>query len=329
MGTFIFLLVTFAVLVVLMMTNSKHNASRPGLQKQCIRWTTSAAEEFEISQRARIISESTELVNNSKNFETRISRLELVITHLEEILKKYPHRTELKTELDKAYSHRMPLYTAAVEEKIEKCMSKSRGMKTVNAKINAANSALQAVNEGLSSFYTNKETLQDYAETIKQYIHDISNSIASNNENGICAKERVGNTLITTTRYADGRINTNFSHVPPKVDGIPTHELAEPHKDDMRTMLECCEAEMARYKSSSEPPAPYCFWRVAVLAKKAKDYALEVKICETYLAVTEELRARPDFDPRFPGITASPRTDELRKRLPKAKAMLATKQQEV
>lgn len=139
----------------------------------------------------------------------------------------------------------------------------------------------------------------------------------------IVSKERTGNTLIETTTYADGRSTAVFKHVPPKVNGVPTYELAATSKDDIQVMLKCCNAEMKRYKSSGEPPAPYCFWRLAVLAKKLKDYALEVNVCETYLTVTEELRARPDFDPRFPGITASPRTDDLRKRLPKARAMLA------
>lgn len=323
MGTFTVLLVLLAVLIVFMKIKPKESASHPNWPKQSMSWTSSAAEEFEVSQRARVISESTELVNNSKNFETRISRLELIIMHLEEILKKYPHRTELIAELEKAYSHRMPLYTAAIEEKVEKYMAKSRSMKTTEAKMKSANAALNAVEEGVNLLYTNKETLHGYAKIIKQYIYDIANTSSSAIKDFNTSEERVGNTLITTIQHLDGNVTTNFSHIPPKVNGTPTYELAVPHKDDLNTMLECCNAEMKRYKSSGEPPAPYCFWRLAVLAKKSKDYALEVNVCETYLAVTEELRARPDFDPRFPGITASPRTDDLRKRLPKARAMLA------
>lgn len=140
--------------------------------------------------------------------------------------------------------------------------------------------------------------------------------------NPVIIEERVGNTLITTTEHSDGCKSTIISHVPTGVDGTPTYDLAEQHKDDLEMMRRCCDAEMERYKSSGEPPAPFYFWRVAVLAKKIKDYALEVKICEEYLAVVKELRTSPDYDPRFPGISASPRTEDMKKRLPKAKAML-------
>lgn len=132
-----------------------------------------AAEEFEVAQRARVITESIDLVNNSKNFETRISRLEIAISHLEEINRKYPHRADIPGELAKAYAHRLSLYTAAVEAKVEKQMETSRARKTVKAKINAANLAMEVVEQGLLSPHTDKAKLQHFKESIQEYIQRV------------------------------------------------------------------------------------------------------------------------------------------------------------
>lgn len=106
------------------------------------------------------------------------------------------------------------------------------------------------------------------------------------------------------------------------VDDKPTFDHAESHKDDIEMMSDCCMAELAEYDKNGTPPAPFYFVRVAILARKQRNYELEVAICEQYLSIVEELKDGPDFDPRFPGVVASPRVEQLRKRLPKAKELL-------
>lgn len=146
---------------------------------------------------------------------------------------------------------------------------------------------------------------------------------SGNQEFPVVSVEQSGNVEIKTFEHPNGQKTTTISCIPPKVNGIPTYELAKTHKDDIDIMLQCCNAEMNNYKKTGEQPAPFYFSRVAILARKAKNYLLEIKICEEYLSAVEEFRKSPGFDPRFPGIVASPRVAELKKRLPKARELLS------
>ena len=66
------------------------------------------------------------------------------------------------------------------------------------------------------------------------------------------------------------------------VSGKQTWELADEKK-------RCCDAELATYDKVGLVPAPYCFERVAILARKLKDFGQEIAYCEKYIAVVEGL----------------------------------------
>lgn len=107
------------------------------------------------------------------------------------------------------------------------------------------------------------------------------------------------------------------------LDGQQTFDFAESHKHDVDKMLECCRAETENFRKTGIIGGPYYFWRVAVLAKKAKNYELEIRICENYLEQVELYYKKHGFNPIIPGIIASPRVADMKKRLPKARANLA------
>lgn len=130
---------------------------------------------------------------------------------------------------------------------------------------------------------------------------------------------------------ASAHSETETPWAAPIVDGCPVFEYAETAKDDIEMMKKCCEATMADSIKTGMEPAPFYFWRVAVLAKKAKDYALEVSICERYLAAADEYLERKVKEGFVPGVScpnvaAGPRYLDMRKRLPKARANLAKQQ---
>ncbi|MBZ0114416.1 MAG: DUF3320 domain-containing protein [Thermoanaerobaculia bacterium] len=109
------------------------------------------------------------------------------------------------------------------------------------------------------------------------------------------------------------------------VDGQQTWEQAERYKHDIQKMMECCEAEIQMSRKTGLVPAPYYFERVAILARKEKDYATEVRYCEMYIDFIKAFEAnRAGGDP--PGIAASPRYLAIRERLPKAKSLLESSQ---
>ncbi|NAZ45921.1 hypothetical protein GL178_06620 [Vibrio toranzoniae] len=100
------------------------------------------------------------------------------------------------------------------------------------------------------------------------------------------------------------------------VEGKATYEISHEKKHDLETMLKCCESELNRFKLTNQAPAPYYFERVAILARKAKNYGLEVSICERYIAAMDEIYGEQRI-----GIKAGPRFASIEKRLPKAKQL--------
>jgi hypothetical protein len=112
------------------------------------------------------------------------------------------------------------------------------------------------------------------------------------------------------------------------VDGKQTWEHAEDSKHDIEVMKRCCDAEIETWQKTGDCPAPYYFWRVAVLSRKQKDYAQEVKYCEMYLDMLRKGYKRHDMtcetalETRF----LSARMCDIYERLPKAKSLLEKSQ---
>lgn len=73
------------------------------------------------------------------------------------------------------------------------------------------------------------------------------------------------------------------------VEGKATYEISHEKRHALETMLKCCESELNKFKLTNQAPVPYYFERVAILARKAKNYSLEVSICERYIAVIDEI----------------------------------------
>ena len=90
-------------------------------------------------------------------------------------------------------------------------------------------------------------------------------------------------------------------------------------------MKKCCDAEIETYRKTGDVPAPYYFWRVAVLSRKQKHYAQEVKYCELYLDLLREGYKRDDMtlETALKERRLSARMSSIYERLPKARELLA------
>jgi hypothetical protein len=108
------------------------------------------------------------------------------------------------------------------------------------------------------------------------------------------------------------------------VQGKQTWELVAEGKHDIEIMKRCCAAEMETYAKTGLFPAPYYFERVAVLARKLKDYDQEIMYCETYIRLVDEYYRSNNLPPDE-GINASPTYQAIVERLAKAR-LLAAKQ---
>ena len=108
----------------------------------------------------------------------------------------------------------------------------------------------------------------------------------------------------------------------PSVDGVPTSFLAQTHRHDVTMMLACSKAEADSYWSqppgSRDTPAPACFERAAILLRKQKQYAEEVRICEEWVEIADSIsKEHPDY-----AHIAWPCSDAIRHRLAKARDLL-------
>lgn len=113
------------------------------------------------------------------------------------------------------------------------------------------------------------------------------------------------------------------------VHGAAPFEYADSHKDDLEIMIACTKAELLAAQQSGylQAPAPFFFERVAILARKQKNYALEVGICEVLLDhmgkwknAVRERGLSPGRD--IANTAAGPVVSRISERLPKARALL-------
>lgn len=114
------------------------------------------------------------------------------------------------------------------------------------------------------------------------------------------------------------------------VDGKETWEYSGESKHDIEIMKRCCEAEIETMEKIGDWPAPFFFWRVAVLSSKEKNYQQEVDYLQTYVDILRRRYARKDMplEHAVKKRVLSARVCDIYDRLPKAKARLA-KQKEM
>jgi len=112
-----------------------------------------------------------------------------------------------------------------------------------------------------------------------------------------------------------------------KVGETPTHDLAEPGKNNPEIMKACCEAEAAHYWNQPEGAricaAPYYFERLAILHRKAKDYPAEIAICEQWNAIIDDYSSQSMVRAgRAARAHKGPRSEAILGRLKKARELL-------
>lgn len=125
----------------------------------------------------------------------------------------------------------------------------------------------------------------------------------------------------STTTTSEGLVTQ--AELQALVNGKPTYHYAN-QKHDLDVMLACVNAEIENYWKQPSGQrlcaAPFYFERAAILYRKAKLYADEIRICETWISIIKDysnqgndLAAKVNLGPSSQGIL---------KRLPKARELL-------
>ncbi|MCZ2260629.1 hypothetical protein [Sporosarcina sp. G11-34] len=127
-----------------------------------------------VNQLVRIIKESNDLVESTKNFKTKIGRLDIIETHLQTLDKDYYSKgiKVLSTPPQEILHEVRAKRVEAIEEEAllqtQKSMDKAHLAKTATTKINNANKALLTLKQFQDEYeYTSKEL----SVSIIKYIH--------------------------------------------------------------------------------------------------------------------------------------------------------------
>lgn len=119
-----------------------------------------------------------------------------------------------------------------------------------------------------------------------------------------------------------GEIMTEMMNGENLVAGKPTYEHANAGKHNIELMMKCCEAELKGMELAGQIPAPYYFERVAILSRKEKNYRQEIDYCEKYINAVDDYFEKHDWA-NVTKSTPEAWYGKFKKRLPKAKALLA------
>jgi len=134
---------------------------------------------FDFQQRFRIIRDSQKLIEKSKNFSTRISRIDTLLEHVQ-ALKKYEEKniTTLSpppSEVERNYlGVRGDLIFENIIEEIDKIMNKARLGLTHKTKAGEANKALVKINERRKEIQEEDKLkeIEEREKEIKTFIHE-------------------------------------------------------------------------------------------------------------------------------------------------------------
>ncbi len=133
----------------------------------------------DIQQRLRIIEDSQKLIEESKNFSTRIGRVDTFLKQIHE-LKKYEEKkiTTLEpvpSEIEKKlYKLREELIFENIVEEIDKIMNKAKLALTPKTKMSGANKALIRINERKEEVQEEEKIkeIEEKEKELKKFIHD-------------------------------------------------------------------------------------------------------------------------------------------------------------
>jgi hypothetical protein len=131
---------------------------------------------LDITQRTRIVNESSKHVEESKNLSTRLSRCDLAIQHLEYIHDTYELRgimlvaPSAEEQIAKLVWARDECVVEDVQAKVEKAKRKADIATTATTRVNAYSPALLAIAEGKPEM-RDSSRLEPYEVEVKRAMH--------------------------------------------------------------------------------------------------------------------------------------------------------------
>ena len=119
-----------------------------------------------------------------------------------------------------------------------------------------------------------------------------------------------------------GKADVPVEVVSAKKEGIGAFLFAETHKNNLPIMLRCCEEELKIMIATGRAPSPFYFERAVILARRERDYALEIQVCEVLIKAYEVYNEAYAKLGRIPPASTAYVSGEMKKRLAAARKNL-------
>ena len=134
-----------------------------------------ARDALDVGQKIRINQESAQIINNSKNMKTRLSRLKLILDHLNSFW-KYEEKgirflnDSLSNQINYFSQMRYNMIIEGTQMVVDSAMSKAEVATSPRTSVSAASKALLAIKEAKEELPEAKE-LSKMEDNIRRYIH--------------------------------------------------------------------------------------------------------------------------------------------------------------
>lgn len=124
------------------------------------------------TRKMEIIYESYKLAENSPHYGTRISRIDVAITMVQELILEYPKILELAKLLQEFTTLKGQIHAEEIQKKVQSFMDKAVLCKTINGKISNANKALVLLNEAKRNEFLKKRTIHESIAAVNKFIYE-------------------------------------------------------------------------------------------------------------------------------------------------------------
>jgi len=131
---------------------------------------------LDVHERARCIEDSMKYIERSKNMATRLSRCDVVLTHLEALLqyegKGIPTIDPVPSALISEFTQqRQDIVVEGVEGKVKKSLARAKAAATTKGRIGGADKALEAIGEGRTELQDTRR-LDALENQVRSFIYE-------------------------------------------------------------------------------------------------------------------------------------------------------------
>lgn len=135
-----------------------------------------------------VFNQSLELARNSKNPETRKNNIGVALNVAEMMHEDYPEDEQWPELIAMCEAMRREVHTRAVFEAAQKCTERANAVKTVKAKLNAAQKALQILDASSADPFVMQEHVDEWRNTVHDYISRVQCEVLQHKAQGLAAR---------------------------------------------------------------------------------------------------------------------------------------------